>query len=573
EVLCDGSPLTDVELDALADAKRRIVWLRGRRVRTDADVVRRIRQVPSGLDGPSGLAAALAGEVVDHDGTVVQVIAEGFADTVRIRLGDLAGVREEPEPPGLAATLRPYQRRGVAWMADLCRSGLGGVLADDMGLGKTVQVIALHLVLSESRPIPGPMLVVCPTSVLGNWAREIARFAPGVPVRKLSGPDRHLRGLAADEIVLVTYGVMRRMVDELAEVGWTVVVADEAQTIKNPRARTARAIRRIPSEARLALTGTPVENRLSELWALLDWTTPGLLGSSDHFRTEFAVPIERSSDRRRRQRLALLTKPFMLRRRKTDDGVATDLPSRTQHDVMAPLTVEQLSMYEALVRESLFQINGSEGATRVGMVFRLLTALKQIANHPGQYLHENDGPLDGRSGKLDATVELVGAAVEGEERVLVFSQYVEMCHLLRRRFHEVDIDAEVLHGGLSADARDRLVARFQAGEIPVLVISLKAGGTGLNLTAANHVIHLDRWWNPAVENQATDRAFRIGQRRSVQVRKFVCTGTLEEKIDQMIEDKKALADLVVGDGEGWLTELSSGDLRKVFALSDGAIGE
>ena len=570
EVLCDGVPLDDIELDALADAKRGLVWMRGRWVRTDADVMRRIRQVPSGLDGPSGLAAALAGEVVDDDGATVEVVAAGFADTLRLRLGELAGLREEAEPEGLAATLRPYQRRGVAWMADLCRAGLGGVLADDMGLGKTVQVIALHLVLARSRPIAAPTLVVCPTSVLGNWAREIARFAPDVPVRKLSGPDRSLAGLASDEIVLVTYGVMRRMADDLAEVGWGVVVADEAQSIKNPRARTSRAIRRIPADARIALTGTPVENRLSELWALLDWTTPGLLGSAEHFRTQFAVPIERRGVRTTSQRLSLLTKPFMLRRRKTDDGVAPDLPSRTQHDVVVPLSVEQLSMYEALVRESLFQINGSEGATRVGMVFRLLTALKQIANHPGQYLHEIDGPLDGRSGKLDATVELVGAAVEGEERVLVFSQYVEMCHLLRRRFAEEGIDAEVLHGGLSADARDRLVDRFQAGDIPVLVISLKAGGTGLNLTAATQVVHFDRWWNPAVEDQATDRAWRIGQTRPVVVHRMISEGTIDERIAEMIERKRSLAESVVGGGETWIADLDDRQLAELVTLRSAA---
>ena len=570
EVICDGSALSDLEIDALADAKRSIVWMRDRWVRTDADVVRRIRSVPSGLDGPAGLAAALAGEALDADGAAIEIVAEGIVEAIRTRLGDLAGVREEPEPPGLVATLRPYQRRGVAWMADLCRAGLGGVLADDMGLGKTLQVIALHLVLGADGSAPGPLLVVCPTSVLGNWAREIARFAPGVPVRKLTGPDRHLRDIAPGEIVLATYGVMRRMVDDLAEVPWRVVVADEAQHIKNPRARTARAIRRIPSRARIALTGTPVENRLSELWALLDWTTPALLGSEETFRREFAVPIERHSNRFKAQRLSLLTKPFMLRRRKTDPGVADDLPSRTQHEVMAPLSVEQLSMYEALVRESLFQINGSEGATRTGMVFRLLTGLKQIANHPGQYLHEADGPLDGRSGKLDATVELVDAAVEGDERVLVFSQYVEMCHLLRRRFAEVGVASEVLHGGLSADARDRLVDRFQAGEIPVLILSLKAGGTGLNLTAATQVVHFDRWWNPAVEDQATDRAWRIGQTRPVVVHRMIAEGTIDERIAEMIERKRGLADSVMGSGEAWIGDLDDDDLAELVSLRAGA---
>jgi len=564
-VLLDDEALSDAELDALADAKRGLVWLRGNWIRTDAAVLDRIRRLPAGLDGPSGLAAALAGELVDDDGDVVEVAAAGFVDTLRERLGELAGLREEPEPAGLHAELRPYQRRGLGWMLDLCTAGLGGVLADDMGLGKTVQVIALHLALAAT-PAAAPLLVVCPTSVAGNWVRELARFAPGVPVRRLAGPDRHLADLAPDEVVIVTYGTMRRSVDELAEVGWGVVVADEAQAVKNPRARTSRALRRIPARARLALTGTPVENRLAELWALLDWTTPGLLGSFDHFRTQFAVPIERNTNRHAAARLGLLTRPFMLRRRKTDPSVEVDLPSRTHHDVAVPLSVEQLSLYEALVRESLFQINGSEGATRVGMVFRLLTGLKQIANHPAQYLHEADGPLAQRSGKLDAAVELVTAAVDGEERVLVFSQYVEMCQLLRRRFGEEGIHAEVLHGGLSGTARDRLVERFQAGEVPVLVISLKAGGTGLNLTAATQVVHFDRWWNPAVEDQATDRAWRIGQQRPVVVHRLVSEGTIDERIAEMIERKRSLAESVVGDGETWIADLDDDQLAELVRL-------
>ena len=570
EVLCDGSPLTDLELDTLADAKRSLVWMRGRWIRTDDEVVRRIRALPPGLDGPTGLAAALAGELVDANGEVIEVAAAGFAETLRSQFGSLAGLREEPEPEGLATDLRPYQRRGVAWMLDLCSLGLGGVLADDMGLGKTVQVIAMHL----CRSVEGdgaPLLVVCPTSVLGNWAREFARFAPDVPVRRLVGPDRHLESLEHGEVVLCTYGVMRRMADDLAEVGWSTVVADEAQAIKNPRSRTSRALRRIGAPARLALTGTPVENRLSELWALLDWTTPGLLGSAESFRANYAAPIERHGNRYRSEHLATLTKPFMLRRRKTDPAVEVDLPPRIQHDVIVPLGDEQLTMYEALVRESLFRINGSEGATRVGMVFKLLTGLKQIANHPGQYLHEQNGPLAGRSGKLEAAVELVGAAVDGDERVLVFSQYVEMCHLLRRRFEDVGIATEVLHGGLSAVARDRLVARFQAGEIPVLVISLKAGGTGLNLTAATQVVHFDRWWNPAVEDQATDRAWRLGQTRPVVVHRLIAEGTIDERIAEMIERKRSLADRVVGGGETWIADLSDEELSDLVSLHRGEL--
>lgn len=567
ELLCDGVALTETEVAEVADAKRSIVWLRGRWIRVDGSVIRRIRQLPEGLDGPGGLAAALAGEATDSTGQRVEVVAVGFAAALRERLGELAGVREEPDPDGLRAPLRAYQRRGVAWMADLCRAGLGGILADDMGLGKTIQVIALHLVLQSGASRRRPMLVVCPTSLVGNWAREIGRFAPDVPVRRFTGPDRSLADIAPNEIVLVTYGVMRQSAEELAEHEWSVVVADEAQQVKNPRARTSRALRTIPAGARVALTGTPVENRLSELWALLDWTTPGLLGGFERFRSEFSVPIERHGSCETAERLRLLSRPFMLRRKKTDPGVAPDLPSRTQLDVVVGLSGEQLSMYEALVRESLSRIRGSEGITRQGLVIQLLTSLKQIANHPDHFLKERHGPLAGRSGKLDAAAQLVTSAVGGSERVIVFSQYVEMCRLLRRRFGELGVDSEILYGGLSSGARDELVERFQSGDLEVLVLSLRAGGTGLNLTAATQVIHFDRWWNPAVEDQATDRAWRIGQTKPVVVHRLIAEGTIDERIAEMIERKRQFADSVVGTGEAWIGDLDDDGLMQLVALS------
>jgi SNF2 family DNA or RNA helicase len=445
----------------------------------------------------------------------------------------------------------------------MCELGLGGCLADDMGLGKTVQVIALHL---HRRSLEaGPTLVVCPTSLLGNWERELARFAPDVPVRRYHGGDRHLEELAADEVVLVTYGVVRRDRAVLAEVGWGLVVADEAQHAKNPLSRTARELRAIQAPARVALTGTPVENRLTELWSILDWTTPGLLGPLERFRRSLAVPVERYRDAAATERLARMVRPFLLRRRKSDPRIAPELPAKTETDRVVPLTPEQATLYEAVVRETLAKIAASEGIERRGLVLGLLTALKQICNHPAQYLHEA-APLPGRSGKLAALDELLDVILAEGEAALVFSQYVEMCRLIRAHLADRGVPTLFLHGRVPARRREELVARFQDGGAAVFLLSLKAGGVGLNLTRATHVVHYDRWWNPAVEDQATDRAYRIGQDRPVQVHRLVTEGTLEDRIAALLASKRGLAEAVVGAGEAWITELSDAELAELVSL-------
>jgi SNF2 family DNA or RNA helicase len=445
-------------------------------------------------------------------------------------------------------------------MTDL---GLGGCLADDMGLGKTVQMIAQHLL----RRGAGPTLVVCPTSLLGNWEREIARFAPGVPVRRFHGGERHLADVADDEIVLATYGLVRRDRPALAEVPWAYVVADEAQHVKNPLSRGARELRAIPaSRARVALTGTPVENRLTDLWAILDWTTPGLLGPLDRFRRTVAVPVERYRDQDATDRLARVVRPFLLRRRKSDPGIAPELPAKIETDVVVPLSPEQAGLYQAVVRETLDAIAAKAGIERRGLILKLLTELKQICNHPAQYLHE-DAPLAGRSGKLAALDELTDVIVDEGDAVLVFSQYVAMCRLLEAHLTSRGIATAFLHGGVPARKREEMVVRFQAGAVPVFLLSLKAGGTGLNLTRATHVIHYDRWWNPAVEDQATDRAHRIGQDRAVQVHRLIAEGTLEDRIADVMARKRSLAESVVGAGEAWLSELSDSELRELVSLT------
>jgi SNF2 family DNA or RNA helicase len=559
----DGEDLTDAELAELADAKRSLVRMRGRWVHVDAALAARLRRRrPARLRLGAALAAALTGELA-VDGEPVPFMPSGaLVDLVeRLRAaGDAERVL--PEPEGLQATLREYQRRGLAWLAQMCDLGLGGCLADDMGLGKTLQVIALHL----HRRGSGPTLVVCPTSLLGNWQRELERFAPDVPVRRYHAGDRHLSDVADDEVVLTTYGVVRRDRPALAGVGWGLVVADEAQHVKNPLSRTAKELRDIPASARVALSGTPVENRLSDLWSLLDWTTPGLLGPLPEFRSTVAVPVERHRDPEATERLSRTVRPFLLRRRKADPGIAPELPPKTETDRVVPLTTEQQTLYKAVVDDVLAQVNGSEGIERRGLVLKLLTGLKQVCNHPAQYLGQRS-PVAGRSGKLEALDELLDVVLAEGESALVFTQYVGMARLLESHLRARGVPTLFLHGGVPAARREEMVRAFQDGQAPVFLLSLKAGGTGLNLTRATHVVHYDRWWNPAVEDQATDRAYRIGQDRPVQVHRMITEGTLEDRIATLLERKRELADAVVGSGEGWISELDDAELAELVTLS------
>jgi superfamily II DNA or RNA helicase len=562
----DGQELTEAEVAALAEAKRPMIRMRGRWVRVDQDLVRKLRSGTSRkLTGAEALGAALTG-TIEVDGELVAFDANGSLATMLTRLR----AAEEPtaltEPEGLSATLRDYQRRGVAWMAQLANLGLGGCLADDMGLGKTIQVIALHLQLRDR----GPTLVVCPSTLLGTWEREFDRFAPGVPTRRYHGSGRNLSDLAPDEVVLTTYGVVRQDHRVLGEVFWGLAVADEAQHAKNPLSRTARALRTLPSATRIALTGTPVENRLSELWSILDWAAPGLLGTLDRFRHDVAVPVERFHDEEATARLARVTRPFLLRRRKSDPGIAPELPQKSERDVVVPLTVEQATLYQAVAKETLAKIESAEGIARRGLVLSLLTQLKQVCNHPAQFLHE-PGPLERRSGKLAALDELLDVILAEGESVLIFSQYVEMCRLIEAHLAARQVKTLFLHGGIGVRKREQLVAQFQSGEAQVFLLSLKAGGVGLTLTRATHVVHYDRWWNPAVEDQATDRAYRIGQDRPVQVHRLVTENTLEDRISAVIAAKRNLADAVVGSGEAWLSELSDAELSELVELSTGPV--
>ncbi|MFJ1645131.1 SNF2-related protein [Streptomyces sp. NPDC088258] len=570
QLALDGDPLTEGEMDALAESHRPIVRLRDQWVVVDPALVRKARKRELGLLEPvDALAAALTG-TAEVDGETVEAVPAGALAALRDRL--VAGPAAVPQPPALAATLRDYQLRGLAWLDLMTSLGLGGCLADDMGLGKTVTVIALHL----HRARPAPTLVVCPASLLGNWQREVTRFAPGVPVHRYHGAGRTLDGVS-EGFVLTTYGTMRSSADALAAHPWGMVVADEAQHVKNPFSSTAKALRTIPAPARIALTGTPVENNLSELWALLDWTTPGLLGPLKAFRSRHARIVEnvenaRSADVKDAEneeaveRLARLVRPFLLRRRKSDPGIVPELPPKTESDHPVALTREQASLYEAVVRETMAAIEAAEGIARRGLVMKLLTSLKQICNHPAQYLKEDAARLTGRSGKLALLDELLDTILAEDGSVLVFTQYVSMARLLSAHLTARAIPSQLLHGGTPVLERERMVDRFQSGETPVFVLSLKAAGTGLNLTRAGHVVHFDRWWNPAVEEQATDRAYRIGQTQPVQVHRLIAEGTVEDRIAEMLASKRALADAVLGSGEAALTELTDRELGDLVSL-------
>ncbi|HEX3925928.1 MAG TPA: SNF2-related protein [Streptosporangiaceae bacterium] len=578
--------LDPAELEELARLKVPLVRLRGQWVELDdRHLQAALKFLQRKQSGTMTVAEALQeglGLAAEDDLPVAGVVADGW-------LGDLLSGQAEsrlepvPTPASFHGELRPYQERGLAWLSFLGNLGLGAVLADSMGLGKTVQVLGLvasqHEVAGEDAKA-GPTLLVCPMSLVGNWEREAERFTPDLRVHVHHGADR-LRGeelsaaLGGADLVITTYGLAARDQEELSQVPWARVVCDEAQNIKNAATRQARAVRALPAASRIALTGTPVENRLADLWSIMEFTRPGLLGPAERFRTKFAVPIERNGDEEAAERLRRITGPFILRREKTDKSIISDLPDKLEMKVWCNLTPEQASLYQATVSDMMAKIEAAdEGIERRGLVLATMAKLKQVCNHPAHLLGDGSR-LDGRSGKLARLEEICDEVVAEGNKALCFTQYAEFGRMLQPYLAtRLGCPVPYLHGGTAKKQRDAMVAEFQAGTEPaVFLLSLKAGGTGLNLTAANHVIHVDRWWNPAVEDQATDRAFRIGQRKDVQVRKFVCVGTLEERIDAMIEEKKALAQRIVGTGEGWLADLSVADLRQVIALSPEAVSE
>jgi SNF2 family DNA or RNA helicase len=581
--------LSPEELAELARLKVPLVRIRGQWVELDDQHLKAALKFLEARQSGTMTAADVLGAAMGAGGDLGElqltaVDADGW-------LGDLlsgqADQRLEPmeTPDGFGGTLRPYQQRGLSWLSFLGGLGVGAILADDMGLGKTVQLLSLIWAeRAKSRPVrddpdfPPPTLLICPMSLTGNWQREAARFTPDLAVHVHHGSGRLAGGefaaaLATADLVITTYQTAARDRAELSQVRWTRIVCDEAQAIKNHLSQQSKAVRSLPATSRIALTGTPVENQLSDLWSLMEFANPGMLGSAKAFRDRYAVPVERHGSAEAAQQLRRITEPFVLRRLKTDKSIISDLPDKQEMKVWCNLTQEQASLYAATVTDMLSRIeDASEDIQRRGLVLATMARLKQVCNHPAHLLGDGSR-LAGRSGKLARLEEICEEIVAEGDRALCFTQYAEFGRMLQPYLAaRTGCPVLFLHGGTTRKQRDAMVARFQEADEPMLfLLSLKAGGTGLNLTAANHVIHIDRWWNPAVEDQATDRAFRIGQRRDVQVRKFVCVGTLEERIDAMIEQKKALAEQVVGTGESWLTDLSTSALREVLALSPDAV--
>ncbi len=576
-----GSDALSIEdFSQMASLKHPLVAWKGKWVALDPETLKQITTVIQASRGTGfermtrgeALAAALTGTA--HIPGISEAIEVEVAGDFGAALNELKVLPDRPikQPAAFNGELRPYQLRGLAWLEGLTRLGLGGILADDMGLGKTIQMIALLLHRQHQSPSMGlPTLLVCPTSLLGNWERELERFGPTLPVFVHHGNNRDQlpRAFKPHTVVLTTYGVARREEEIFAPRTWGIVVVDEAQAIKNAGSAQAKAIRKLKGHCRLALTGTPIENRLLELWSILAFGLPGYLGSESSFKEQFATPIEKYRDPDAAANLRARIAPFILRRLKTDRTIIQDLPDKQEMKVYTQLTKEQALLYQARVEQMEQDLDSAKnGIERRGRILALLTHLKQICNHPSQFL-KAQGPYKGRSGKLDRLTEMLEEVIESGDKAIVFTQFKEMGDRLQIHLQDVlGFEPPFLHGGTSRHDRDELVRVFQEDPQapPVFLLSLKAGGVGLNLTAATHVFHFDRWWNPAVEDQATDRTYRIGQTRNVQVHKLVTMGTLEEKIDAMLESKRDLADRVVGSGEGWLTELDDEALRRLVSL-------
>jgi SNF2 family DNA or RNA helicase len=590
EVAIGDETLSEAEFEQLASLKVPLVQVRGQWVELrPGDVEAAIEffkhkhgsgEMTVGEAMQLGLGAGVEGVETKLGLPVVEVKAEGWLEDMLSSLSEGLKITPVKTPRTFHGNLRPYQVKGISWLAYLTKFGFGACLADDMGLGKTIQLIALLLHEREGKreKKPAPTLLISPMSVVGNWQREVERFAPSLKVMVHHGADRitgknFVMDAKKHDLVISTYALAHRDEETLSTVQWRHVVLDEAQNIKNPAAKQTQAIKKIKAEYRIALTGTLVENRLSELWSIMDFLNPGYLKSAQHFRTNFALPIEKYRNKERAEILRCIIQPFVLRRVKTDPTIIRDLPEKMEMKVYYSLTREQASLYEAVVTEMLDKIAVSKGIERKGLVLATLMKLKQICNHPALFLQDGS-PLLGRSGKLTRLEEMLEEVLAEGDKALIFTQFAGMGVMLRHYLQEkLGCEALFLHGGTPKKQRDAMIQRFQNDHYgpPLFVLSLKAGGFGLNLTAANHVFHFDRWWNPAVENQATDRVFRIGQKKNVQVHKFVCIGTLEERIDQMLEQKKELAESIISTGEAWLTELSTDQLKEVFRLSSDAV--
>lgn len=551
------------EFQKLVNNSTGLVKIKDQYVLIDAnDLTKLYKQLetPPELTGSDLLRAALSEE---YKGGRL-----GIPPDVREIIRQFTDSQAQPLPDSLNASLRPYQQRGYDWLIKNTALGMGSLLADDMGLGKTLQIIALLLKFKqEGRFKKQKGLVVLPTTLLTNWQKEIARFAPDLRPHVYHGSGRKLPNDAAYDLLLTTYGVVRSDLESLKKTTWAVVIIDEAQNIKNADTEQTKAVKALKAPIRIALSGTPVENRLSEFWSIMDFVNKGYLGGLSKFNEEFGKPIQQERDRQKLDQFRRVTSPFLLRRVKTDKTIIGDLPDKIENNQYCSLTTDQAALYQGVVEESMRAIEEKDGIARRGLVLKLMTALKQIGNHPRQYLKEGDS-TPSLSGKATLLLNLLETIYANHEKVLIFTQYREMGELLQQFIQQAFGQQPLfLHGGNSRSERDQMVEQFQKNRSDhTFILSLKAGGTGLNLTQANHVIHYDLWWNPAVEAQATDRAFRIGQTKNVLVYRLMNQGTLEEKIDAMIRSKKELADLSVKTGETWLGDLNDDELKELVSL-------
>lgn len=504
------------------------------------------------------LHAALSGNIKDYEFDY----DTAFANILK----DLTKIQEVTVPETLNGSLRPYQEKGLRWLYTNTVKGFGTCIADDMGLGKTIQVISLILKLKEENRIKGQSLVVCPTTLLGNWVKELHGFAPSLNVSVYHGPDRKLDEKA--DIIITTFAVLRIDIEDIKKKSWGLLVIDEAQNIKNPDTSQTLAVKSLKAEFKIAMTGTPVENRLTELWSIFDFINKGYLGSLREFQKRYAVPIEKFKQTNRAEKLKLSISPFVLRRLKTDKSVISDLPEKVVLDEYCYLSKTQAALYESTLNSIMGQIAEAQGINRRGMIFKLITALKQICNHPFQYKKSGEMTKD-VSGKCDKFISVLDGILQNKEKSVVFTQYKEMGKILVPIVqNELSTTPLFFHGSLNTAQREAMLKQFQEDdESKIMILSLKAGGTGLNLTNATNVIHYDLWWNPAVEDQATDRTYRIGQKNNVMVHRLITLGTFEEKIDEMIKKKKELVNMAVFEGEKTITDLTDEEIYNIFTLS------
>ncbi len=589
----NGAELSEEDFQKLVSEKRHLIYINGQWVKLDNELIRHIQKImktaeKSGISIRDVLQQELATpEEIDaeeelQDFMKIQFELNKDMKKMFTSLRELKSIPMHQPPTALQGDLRPYQVQGLSWLLFLRQHGFGACLADDMGLGKTVQIISYLLSIPSNlaatqsdlsdMEATNASLIIAPTSVLGNWQKELERFAPSLKVGLYYGAQRpkgedFMVFSKQYDVILTTYGMSHIDFDDLKSVYWNSIIIDEAQNIKNAGTKQSRSVRKLKGAHHVALTGTPMENRLSELWAIFDFINKGYLGSLKAFSDTFVNSIERDGSTDKVKELQSLIQPFLLRRTKKDREVALNLPDKIEQKEFVPLTSEQASLYEQLIKDTFDKIDRLSSFERKGLILQMIGRLKQLCNHPALYLKEEViHNANIRSGKLDKLLELVHAVMEQQESCLIFTQYIGMGQMIQSLLQE-EYGQEVpfLTGSLGKKQRDDMIERFQNGDFPIFILSLKAGGTGLNLTAANHVIHYDRWWNPAVENQATDRAYRIGQNRFVHVHKLICTGTLEEKIDKMIDQKQALNDEIL-TGENWITEMTTDELKELVSL-------